>query len=77
MALLPSHPLDRDETCTTRPRLQPTVAHVPLTDAEKWALASDPRLDSGIHCEFLSALERGYLTWLAWEIETGRVSEII
>lgn len=77
MALLPSHPLDRDDTCTTRPRLQPIVAHVPLTDAEQIALATDCRLEDGIHAEFLDRVHRDRLAWLCWAIEQGRVSEII
>ena len=77
MALLPQHPLDRDDTCTTRPRLQPIIAHVPLTDAERVALANDPRLADGIHAEYHDQLIRDRLCYLAWEIETGRRSEII
>lgn len=77
MALLPSHPLDRDDTCTTRPRLQPIVANVPLTEAERIALASDRRLQDGIHCEFLDAAQRDHLCYLAWRLETGRLTEII
>lgn len=77
MALLPSHPLDRDDDCTTRPRLQPIIANVPLTDAERLRMLTDHRLMDGVHCEYLSLRERDHLTFTAWRIETGRLTEII
>lgn len=80
MALLPAPELpetQRDETCTTRPRLQPIVADVPLTDAERLRMLTDHRLMDGVHSEFLDLRQRDHLTYLAWAIEKGRVSELI